>query len=85
MSTPFLKTIDLLLEEYSEKDFKIDTEAQENDTEPWVIATGGNSVPFVSRNGKKYLLIWNPKLRQNAYLEVESDVIITDDEFNKGN
>lgn len=79
MSNAFMKYVDLLREEYE----KVDTSAQENDTDSWLLVDGGNKVPFISRNGTKYLLVWNPKLRQQGYLNVENDVILMDDEFKK--
>ena len=84
MSNAFLKYTDLLVEKYTKEDFKVDTSAQENDTDSWTLVDGGNKVPFVTRDGKKFLLVWNPKLRCQGYLDVEEDVIISDDEFNKG-
>ena len=82
MSSLFLKYTDMLLEKY---DHSVDTSAQENDTDSWTLVDGGNKVPFVSRDGRKFLLVWNPNLRVQGYLDVHNDVILMDDEFQKLN
>jgi len=45
----------------------------------WVPASGGKEAPII-KNGKWYLYCFNHKRRQHAYLDLDSDSIITNDE-----
>jgi hypothetical protein len=46
----------------------------------WLPASGGTEVPFFSRSGAKLLYCYNPKLDRHAYLRVDGDTILSDDE-----
>ena len=46
----------------------------------WVPACGGTEQQFKTRTGKTLLYCWNPKLNEHAYLDVDSDIILTDNE-----
>ena len=59
------------------KDFPV---YQEMNTDGWIPASGGTETPFKSRSGKTLLYCWNPKLKQHAYLDVDIDRILTDEE-----
>jgi len=48
----------------------------------WVPACGGTETPFKSRSGITLLYCWNPATNQHAYLNVDTDIILTDDEAN---
>ena len=46
----------------------------------WVPACGGMEVPFKSRSGKRLQYVWQPSTGQHAYLDVDSDIILSDEE-----
>ncbi len=46
----------------------------------WVPACGGMEVPFASRGGYRLLYVWNPKTGAHAYLDVDADRVLTDEE-----
>lgn len=46
----------------------------------WVPANGGTETEFVSRTGKRLLYCYNSALARHAYLDLGSDMILTDDE-----
>lgn len=46
----------------------------------WVPAHGGTEQPFVSRSGRRLLYCFNPRRGRHAYLDLSSDIILTDDE-----
>ena len=46
----------------------------------WVPACGGTEEIFVARN-KRILYCYNPKAHKHAYLDVDSDMIMTDEEY----
>lgn len=46
----------------------------------WVPANGGTETEFVSRAGKRLLYCYNSALARHAYLDLGSDMILTDDE-----
>ena len=52
--------------------------ARHNDN--WVPACGGLETPFTSRSGKRLLYCWQPSTGKHAYLDLDSDIILTQDE-----
>lgn len=46
----------------------------------WRPACGGTEVPFTSRSGKRLQYVWQPSTGHHAYLDVESDLILSDEE-----
>ena len=46
----------------------------------WVPACGGTETPFKSRSGITMLYCWNPATRDHAYLNVDTDIIMTHEE-----
>jgi hypothetical protein len=46
----------------------------------WVPACGGTEEIFVARN-KRILYCYNPKTKKHGYLDVDSDIIMTDEEY----
>lgn len=46
----------------------------------WVPACSGTETPFRTRTGAILLYCWNFALGRHAYLDVSSDLILTDDE-----
>lgn len=52
-----------------------------NKLDRWVPACGGTETVFTSRSGIRMLYCWNP-LRGHAYLNVDTDMVMTDQEAN---
>lgn len=46
----------------------------------WVPAAGGTETPFKSRSGRRLLYCYNPKQGKHAYLDCNSDLILSDEE-----
>ena len=46
----------------------------------WVPACGGTETPFHTRSGRTLLYCWNQALDAHAYLDVGTDLILTDEE-----
>jgi hypothetical protein len=46
----------------------------------WYPASGGQEKPFVSRSGRRLLYCWQPSTGNHAYLDCDTDIILTDDE-----
>ncbi len=46
----------------------------------WVPANGGTETPFTARTGHRLLYCYNPRLGRHAYLDLGSDIILTDEE-----
>lgn len=46
----------------------------------WLPACGGTEVPFVTRSGRRLLYCWQPSTGSHAYIDLDSDIILTDDE-----
>ncbi|NQV82383.1 MAG: hypothetical protein HQ494_01070 [Rhodospirillales bacterium] len=62
-------------------DFKTDPRAAKlKDQGTWVGASGGTESSFTSRSGIRMLYCWNPTTRQHAYLNLDTDIIMTQPE-----
>lgn len=46
----------------------------------WVPACGGLETPFRSRSGVRLLYCYNPRLHKHAYLNCDTDIIMSDAE-----
>jgi hypothetical protein len=46
----------------------------------WQIACGGTETPFVSRSGKRLLYVWQPSTGNHAYLDLDRDIVLTQEE-----
>lgn len=47
---------------------------------PWVPANGGTEVPFHTRSGRRLLYCWQPTTGRHAYLDCDTDLILSDDD-----
>ena len=47
---------------------------------PWVPAAGGTEQPFVSRSGTRLLYCYQPRSGRHAYLNLDTDLVLTDEE-----
>lgn len=46
----------------------------------WYPACGGTETPFWTRNRRYLLYVWQPSTGKHAYLDVQTDLILTDEE-----
>jgi hypothetical protein len=46
----------------------------------WFPASNGTETPFHARTGKRLLYCWQPSTGRHAYLDLGSDIILSDDE-----
>lgn len=46
----------------------------------WIPACGGTETPFVSRSGVRLLYVWQPSTGRHAYLNMDTDMILSDEE-----
>lgn len=46
----------------------------------WVPACGMSETSFISRSGRKLMYCWNKWQNKHAYLDCETDIILTDKE-----
>ena len=46
----------------------------------WYPACGGTETVFTSRTGIRLLYVWQPTTGNHAYLNVDTDIILTDEE-----
>jgi hypothetical protein len=46
----------------------------------WYPANGGTETEFRSRSGARLLYVWQPSSGRHAYLNLDTDIILTDDE-----
>ncbi len=54
--------------------------ARVGNADRWVPACGGHETPFKARSGARLLYCWNPRQNKHAYLNVDQDMILTDEE-----
>lgn len=47
---------------------------------PWVPAWGGTEVPFTTRTGRRLLYCYQASTGNHAYLDLGSDIILTDED-----
>ena len=46
----------------------------------WFPANGGTETPFLARNGRRLLYCWQPSTGNHAYLDLTSDIFLSDEE-----
>ena len=46
----------------------------------WVAANCGTEVPFV-KNGTMYLYVWSPYTGEHGFLDMGTDIVMSDKEF----
>ena len=47
----------------------------------WIPACGGTEVPFKTRSGVTVQYLWNPVSGEHAYINCDTDVLISDEEI----
>ena len=58
----------------------LDARQKKADNGPWVPGCGGTETPFFARNGTRLLYCWQPSTGRHAYLDMGSDLILSDEE-----
>jgi|TARA_R110001606_G_C14853457_1_gene587488 hypothetical protein len=48
----------------------------------FIPACGGTELPFKTRAGVTVQYLWNPGTGEHAYINCDSDIMLTDAEFN---
>jgi len=46
----------------------------------WIPAANGTEEPFTTRTGRRLLYCWQPSTGRHAYLDLGSDLILSDEE-----
>jgi len=59
---------------------RIFSEACKNMTDIWLPGSGGTETAFTSRSGVRMLYCYNPGQNRHAYLNIDTDIIMTQDE-----
>jgi hypothetical protein len=49
---------------------------------PWYPAANGTEEPFMTRTGRRLLYCWQPRTGRPAYLDLATDLILSDEEAN---
>ncbi len=52
----------------------------QRDQGDWKPACGGTETPFETRSGRRLLYCWQPSTGRHAYLDMGTDLILSDDE-----
>jgi len=47
---------------------------------PWIPASGGTELPFTTRTGLRLRYMYQPTTGKHAYLNLDTDIFLTDDE-----
>ena len=58
----------------------IKTQEANNAKGYWMPACGGTEVPFFTRGGLRLLYCWQPSTGNHAYLNLDSDLFLSDSE-----
>ena len=51
-----------------------------NRIDKWLPASGGTEEIITYRTGRRLLYCWNPHLQKHAFIDCDTDRILTDDE-----
>jgi len=47
----------------------------------WVPACGGSEVPYLDRNGRKVVYVYNFATKQHGYLDCQNDIVWDDEKL----
>jgi hypothetical protein len=56
--------------------------AVEQNLDAWVPGCGGHETEFTSRRGVRLLWCYNPARAEHAYVNLDTDMVLSDDEAN---
>jgi hypothetical protein len=59
---------------------RIEAEQRRREQGNWVAACNGTETPFTTRTGRRLLYCWQPSTGRHAYLDVNVDLILSDEE-----
>jgi hypothetical protein len=54
--------------------------AKEKEQGDWYPASGGTETPFLTRSRRRLLYVWQPSTGKHAYLDCDTDLILSDEE-----
>ena len=57
----------------------LDEKQKKAEQGPWLPGGGGSEVPFFTRSGHRLLWCWQPSTGKHAYLDMGTDLIISDE------
>jgi hypothetical protein len=82
--TPFINFATIILESEGDMEKTLVEILNERDEKarngPWVPAHNGTEVPFTTRNGYRLLYCWQRTTGRHAYLNLDTDCILSDEE-----
>jgi hypothetical protein len=55
-------------------------QAEKAEQGAWIPGGGGSETPFWTRTGRRLLYCWQPSTGRHAYLDVQTDLILSDEE-----
>ena len=58
----------------------LENRQREKEQGNWVPASGGTETPFNTRSGRRLLYCWQPSTGKHAYLDCQSDLLLTNEE-----
>lgn len=59
---------------------RLDEEQKRREQGNWVPACGGTEQPFTTRSGYRLQYLYQPSTGRHAYINLDTDIILTDDE-----
>lgn len=59
---------------------ELEARAKKAEQGAWLPANGGTETPFTTRSGRRLQYCWQPSTGRHAYLDMGTDLILTDDE-----
>ncbi len=58
----------------------LEKRAKEKEQGDWYPASSGAETPFITRTGRRLLYVWQPSTGKHAYLDCNTDLILSDEE-----
>jgi len=69
-----------LVEHVSSVSYRLDKAQAKREQGNWVPACNGTEKPFVSRSGHRLLYCWQQSTGRHAYINLDTDILLSDDE-----
>jgi hypothetical protein len=80
MSNKLFKLANRFSEKYKSVADLIEEDRLKKEQGNWFPASGGTETPFVTRTGKRLLYCWQPSTGRHAYLDLDNDLFLSDEE-----
>jgi hypothetical protein len=58
----------------------LDEKAYKASQGPWIPGGGGTELPFLTKSGHRLQYMWQPTTGKHAYINLDTDMILTDEE-----